>query len=485
MYSTPMDPLSRVTLSPWEKWKKYRRVPFKLISRILILVLCVLQVSFFSSETTRYHSLATASLQATLFPSPDGPLVTRAGVRESVCSAVSAYSRLCNGTVGLWMYRAEDAQTYPEVRPESAPAVRFSGVLRSSPLRGGSVVRKEWSVSSEDECQGVLTDSFFAAADSLSMSMTIFGADVGGSVPLRMYRWDVKGHYSMGGGAGVVILTTSITPSVLNGHKVFQTVEAFAGLLMAACVLGFILAGRAVFKTVASAAELRHTSADAAERWGSMRLWDKARFFSTWHVATMAGDALLFVSALIFIIDVNSGSPSQTSLHTASLLLGIGTFITFTSTLHYLHHIDGFDPLIKTLRRALPRISSFIVSVAPIYIGFILAGVALFSRCAEMFRTPSVAAFRLIGVMNGDGVIDLFDQVTACPYPRLVTHIYSYGFMIVFIYTVANVYIFIVEDSFIVYKAKKAEMGEGGEVSGGAGGSRPPPTIYDKLLDHV
>ncbi len=341
-------------------------------------------------------------------------------------------------------------------------------------------------MESAEQCESVITDSLFTVVDSLAVEMVVFGADVGGSVPLRMYRWDVRGSYTMNGGAGVANLMTSITPSVLDGHRVFRTVEAFAGLLMTVCFVGILLAGRAVYKTVASAAELRHTSAEAAERWAGMRAWDKARFFSTWHVATMAGDALLFVSAVIFVIDVNSGSPSQSSLHTASLLLGLGTFITFTSTLHYLQHIDGFDPLIKTLRRALPRISAFIISVAPIYIGFILAGVALFSRCADMFRTPSIAAFRLIGVMNGDGVIDLFDQVTACPYPRIVTHVYSYGFMIIFIYTVANVYIFIVEDSFIVYKTKKAE---GGGIGGGGGGegvsSARPSTVYDTLLDHV
>ena len=102
--------------------------------------------------------------------------------------------------------------------------------------------------------------------------------------------------------------------------------------------------------------------------------------------------------------------------------------------------------LILTLKKSAPRVLAFLVGVMPVFLGFAYFGVAYFSTGSSLFSTVDTSAVALFALLNGDVIHDVFDAIY--PISPVLSRIYLYTFISLFIYAVLNIFIAIVEDAF-------------------------------------
>ena len=85
-----------------------------------------------------------------------------------------------------------------------------------------------------------------------------------------------------------------------------------------------------------------------------------------------------------------------------------------------------------------------------VYMGFVFFGVAYFAAFSDLFKDPDAASVTLFALLNGDVIHDVFDAIyDASP---VVSRVYLYSFIMLFIYAVLNIFIAIVEDAFFAAK---------------------------------
>ncbi len=106
--------------------------------------------------------------------------------------------------------------------------------------------------------------------------------------------------------------------------------------------------------------------------------------------------------------------------------------------------------LILTLKKSAPRVLAFLVGVMPVFLGFAYFGVAYFSTGSSLFSNVDSASVALFALLNGDVIHDVFDNIY--PISPVLSRIYLYTFISLFIYAVLNIFIAIVEDAFFAAK---------------------------------
>eukprot|EP00475_Leptophrys_vorax_P036227 TRINITY_DN6081_c0_g1_i3.p1 TRINITY_DN6081_c0_g1~~TRINITY_DN6081_c0_g1_i3.p1 ORF type:complete len:284 (+),score=81.65 TRINITY_DN6081_c0_g1_i3:275-1126(+) len=87
----------------------------------------------------------------------------------------------------------------------------------------------------------------------------------------------------------------------------------------------------------------------------------------------------------------------------------------------------------------------------PIFVGYAVLGVAVFSSYSDQFASFDAASVTLFSLLNGDEIHDVFDALY--PHFPVLSRIYLFTFIAMFIYAVLNIFIAIVEDAFFASKA--------------------------------
>eukprot|EP00163_Fabomonas_tropica_P029839 TRINITY_DN6559_c0_g1_i3.p1 TRINITY_DN6559_c0_g1~~TRINITY_DN6559_c0_g1_i3.p1 ORF type:complete len:447 (+),score=103.97 TRINITY_DN6559_c0_g1_i3:170-1510(+) len=196
-----------------------------------------------------------------------------------------------------------------------------------------------------------------------------------------------------------------------------------------------------------------------------------------WNILAILADTLVVISSALFLTFVFSSNGLLGSFHAALVFVGLGMLFSWVSFMQFLEFNEKLNVLITTLRSAAPRVSRFVISVSPLFIGYTITGVAMFSTCSERFETAPASAYTLFSVLNGDEIRATFLSLNRCPYPAL-GQTFVYTFTVLFMSTIFNVFIFLVEDSYHAAKGEDVETGD----HGGHGGHDHDEG--DEAMDH-
>ena len=132
---------------------------------------------------------------------------------------------------------------------------------------------------------------------------------------------------------------------------------------------------------------------------------------------------------------------------------------TWISGIQYFEMFPQYYALILTLRKSAPRVLAFLMGVMPVFLGFAYFGVAFFSTGSALFSNVDRSSVALFALLNGDVIHDVFDNIY--PISPVLSRIYLYTFISLFIYAVLNIFIAIVEDAFFAAKQEtEAEIDE-------------------------
>ncbi|GBG28775.1 Mucolipin-2 [Hondaea fermentalgiana] len=175
---------------------------------------------------------------------------------------------------------------------------------------------------------------------------------------------------------------------------------------------------------------------------------DRLRFFNFWFVLASLAAVLNSGQAIARLVRSNGLAPVSTGEKFAA---GLGCGLIWVNSVSFLAHKSQYLTIVLTLNRALPRVARFLMGVVPILLAYALFGMIFFGDHAERFGSFGMSMITLFSVLNGDVIRETFmDIVSAYP---VMTQIYLYTFISLFMYVVLNVFIAIVEESFFSTRA--------------------------------
>jgi len=99
------------------------------------------------------------------------------------------------------------------------------------------------------------------------------------------------------------------------------------------------------------------------------------------------------------------------------------------------------------------------LGVVPLFYAYAIMGVALWSFDVDWFANTTKSAATLFALLNGDTLLDAFLNLRDTNW--ILTQIYLYSFLCLFIYCVLNITITIMEDAYFLHgkvQGKNAEL---------------------------
>jgi hypothetical protein len=198
---------------------------------------------------------------------------------------------------------------------------------------------------------------------------------------------------------------------------------------------------------------------DIYPNWKSIPFRVKASFFSMWSIFNIISSIAVIAGSLL-------GLSEELGAHTSSeyyIVFGLGAFLSSVNMIRYFEYNKKFFLHIETLRNASGHIISYLISVTPIYWGYAIFGVLNFGPYSWKFATLDDASVTLFALLTGDDIHQTFKDIVDASYPvPWVSRVYIYTFVIIFITTVLNVCIFIIEDAYVLAKVALGIYGDSG-----------------------
>jgi len=185
--------------------------------------------------------------------------------------------------------------------------------------------------------------------------------------------------------------------------------------------------------------------------WSEMPWKIKLRFFNFWFVNNIIGSTCIIV-ACFFLILMNLG-PQPTFIYIIKFLLGLGCMLSWINMMRYFEFERKYTVLIKALGNGLPFVFRFIIGALPMFLGYAIFGMLLFSEYTERFASLDEAAITLFALQNGDDLQNTFRTTTGAN--LWVSRIYFYSFTLIFIYAVANIFIALIDDAYFSVKQSR------------------------------
>lgn len=132
-------------------------------------------------------------------------------------------------------------------------------------------------------------------------------------------------------------------------------------------------------------------------------------------------------------------------------IVGIGAALAYLMLAKYLKFYYQFQTIFNTITKSIPNLIYYFIGTLPIFISFIIFAVANFPY-SERFYNFTRVILALFGMMNGDSILDIINDITQNSY--FLGQIYIYSFNILFICVVINIFVSIIEEAFVNSKLK-------------------------------
>ena len=155
------------------------------------------------------------------------------------------------------------------------------------------------------------------------------------------------------------------------------------------------------------------------------------KFFSFWYIFHVIGNFVQTAGAILMI-------SNYSNLYMESLLLGLGTFMCWITSLRFIAKTPQYYVLFKTIELSAPTIAKVLFGTFPVYIGYALTGACLFWR-SERFNCTQASLISLLPMFWGNNIYDNYNSITG--YLSVFSQMYIYGFAIFFSCIVFNVFI--------------------------------------------
>eukprot|EP00750_Incisomonas_marina_P015289 INCI18134.3.p1 GENE.INCI18134.3~~INCI18134.3.p1 ORF type:complete len:678 (-),score=116.26 INCI18134.3:2052-4085(-) len=178
--------------------------------------------------------------------------------------------------------------------------------------------------------------------------------------------------------------------------------------------------------------------------WNRLTCLDKIRFFRWWVLCTFVAILTNTAASILRLVhSFNNNQMGAADDDWTMYLDSIGIALLYIQVLHYFEHKHEYFQLIATLQIGIPRVLKFLVGVAPLLLAYNFVGMIFFANYSPFFANFGAGMITLFAVMNGDEVADSFDQMTTAS--PVMSQIFWYTYICLFIFVVLNIFIAIIE----------------------------------------
>jgi hypothetical protein len=180
-------------------------------------------------------------------------------------------------------------------------------------------------------------------------------------------------------------------------------------------------------------------------KWDMLREKDKKNIVSRINYIQAIGNIAQFLAAALLLYE-----GSEVIIIT-KYILGIAAALSYLNLMKYLKYYSHFQTIIFTLLKSIPYLILYFIGTMPLFLPFVVFGIANFPY-SERFYSFTRVILNLFGMMNGDSLIDVINDMIDNNF--FLGHLYIYLFLFLFICFVINIFVSIIEDSFVSSKMK-------------------------------
>ncbi|XP_071399743.1 mucolipin-2 [Centroberyx affinis] len=471
------DDLRYYFMSPCEKYRARRQIPWKLGVQILKIIMITTQLILFGLNNqlvVSYKEENTMALKNLFLKDYSGvdeddysiAVYTQQGVYDSLFHVLDQYSQLGRLSVGPISY-AEDEE----------------GKLL--PLVICKEYYKRGSVEPSDEAYDIDAQLEEACMSHDPKSANQWKAHNSSFFDLDFYRLvDIKITFQLKGinlqtvrsrelpdcysfyvtimfdnqchsGKVKIFLDIDALSSTCRDWKISGTAQknthyllVFDGFVILVCLTSAVLCARSIILAVRL---LQRFSRFFHENYNRKVCEDdQSEFLNGWYVLVIISDLLAIVGS---ILKMEIQAKSLTSYDVCSIFLGTSTLMVWVGVIRYLGYFQKYNVLILTMKAAFPKVLRFCCCAGMIYLGYTFCGWIVLGPYHEKFEGLSRVAECLFSLVNGDDMFTTFAQLKdKNTLVWLFSRVYLYSFISLFIYMVLSLFIALITDAYETIK---------------------------------
>ncbi|XP_069591929.1 mucolipin-2 isoform X2 [Ranitomeya imitator] len=177
---------------------------------------------------------------------------------------------------------------------------------------------------------------------------------------------------------------------------------------------------------------------------------DRWEFVNGWYVMVIISDLMTIIGS---VMKMEIKAKNLTSYDVCSLLLGTSTLLVWVGVIRYLGYFQKYNVLILTMQASLPKVLRFCCCAGMIYLGYTFCGWIVLGPYHEKFEDLNTVAECLFSLVNGDDMFATFAQIQQkSTLVWLFSRLYLYSFMSLFIYMILSLFIALITDSYETIK---------------------------------
>lgn len=463
-------------LSPFDKWQLFGKPPFKLILHLVLVCLLMVQVSYRATTLNSASIDALAAFNHFFVPQGakwiDGAyradLFTIQEFNGSVTKVVRGYSSLLKDSVDIFT-RGPDLPTLTIQQYNNTPG---SPSFDGSTYQTSQQMENEWPQFAllnftHEQMKQKLLAPLVAMDMQFSLRQTLASAAL--EKPLCVL-WDLGINWSFSSRGGLVRITLTVAsrtcpapmdlnPLDLNSKFSIRSVSfCVAALSVVLAVLTMKSFYHSLYLFFSVRSRMRTLPAPSSKsRQRHQNAFSALEFEMKWDLFSefvRLRDVVSMLSACITFAYAIQDLFSDVDNDIISIQLGFCIFASLVQLILYLRFFPKFYLLNHSVQMALPRILRLLFSVVPLFLAFVMAGQMWFGSYSPNFLSTRRAAGFLFSMMQGDGVGDGFLQTYRGAGSlqwtlSALSQLFVYSFVVFFIYSVLNVFVTILQESFL------------------------------------
>ncbi|KAK2868872.1 hypothetical protein Q7C36_000743 [Tachysurus vachellii] len=466
------DDLRYYFMSPCEKYRARRQLPWKLTVQILKIVMITTQLILFGLNNQLVVAYKEENLMAfkNLFlKSYSGvdeddyslAVYTKQSVFDHLYFIIDQYSQLDELTVGSVSYAEEDGKICPLV------------ICKEYYKRGsGKHSEKAYDINAQTEsvCLTLdtksaetwrITNASFFEIDfyrlvNIEISFRVKGINLQTVLSHELpdcYTFAVLITFDNQCHSGKVKMTLDIDAVSsacknwnISGHAQKNThyLVIFDAVVILVCLISSVLCIRSIFLAIR-----------LLQRFSKFCFWkynhkvceeDQREFLNGWYILVIISDVMAIVGS---ILKMEIQAKSLTSYDVCSIFLGTSTLMVWVGVIRYLGYFQKYNVLILTMQAALPNVLRFCCCAGMIYLGYTFCGWIVLGPYHEKFEDLSRVAECLFSLVNGDDMFPTFAEFQQKnTVVWLFSRVYLYSFISLFIYMVLSLFIALITDAY-------------------------------------
>ncbi|RQM16912.1 hypothetical protein DD237_002739 [Peronospora effusa] len=470
-----MNTMERLILSPWEKWTKHGRFPYKLLLHVVLILLTFAQMQLFDAQNAAYMRASYRNCR----PRFQRNFYTINHTITAVHYLRDSYFSIGNASVANYEYLRTSTG---EIQPLKLTVGRM--------LPHGEMEMREYFVSQDDESVGPFDPRMtlwqkkhlFRSLHVVKFSFPLRDRQIGNFYE-ECFEWHVNVRFQ--------VIESAQIHVQLEDCEVLRCASMHPRPFWATARQSFVwmhvvVAVFSLFMTRARKLLLDHVpkrnhdkngcgpydiASDDSNSDRSQRYANRRGFFKSWsqipftlklqllnslQLLVLISLVLLLLSTMWSLLFLEAHMPIRFGhrlLHATALLL------LWSCLVGYLEHNQHIYSIVLTLKWGTPRVLQFLLGVSPIFVGYALFGTIYFGNKIEEFGTLSASMITLFSLMNGDIIMDTFDAMELHHF-TVSGSAYLYSFISLFMYVVLNIFIAIVEEAFFATQSSRRRLSD-------------------------